>query len=216
MDEHRRKLLKVTSIAHLPTVAGCAEQSSGSEDEPTPEQTSSTSAGTTTTAPSKTETPTDTQSDATTTTSTDSGTSGVETDTPTDTETATPTETTPSADSVAVVINNVGFQAWEVIEDESGSVASTNENNPTLSLEVGQRYAVENRGWSAHPFAIRAADDTPLLSQSVDGRLEADDAVNWTDDGETFALTYTEDVAAAADYYICTVYSGMRGSIETV
>lgn len=216
MDEHRRKLLKVASIALLPTVAGCAEQSGGSEDEPTPEQTSSTSAGTTTTAPPETETPTGTQSGATTVTPTDSGTSGVETDTPTDAETATLTETTPSTDPVAVVINNVGFQAWEVTEDESGSVASTSENNPTLNVEVGQRYVVENRGWSAHPFAIRAADDTPLLSQSADGRFEADDAVNWTDDGETFAFTYTEDVAAAADYYICTVHSRMRGSIETV
>jgi hypothetical protein len=55
-----------------------------------------------------------------------------------------------------------------------------------------------------------------LLSQSADGRFEGDDAVNWTDNGETFAFTCTEDLAAAADYYICTVHSGMRRSIETV
>ncbi len=96
------------------------------------------------------------------------------------------------------------------------TTATETDTNPTLSLEVGQRYAVENRGWSAHPFAIRAADDTPLLSQSADGRFEGDDAVNWTDNGETFAFTCTEDLAAAADYYICTVHSGMRRSIETV
>ncbi len=212
MDEHRRKLLKLTGAALLPAVAGCAEQSSSPEDGPTPEETSSTPAGTTTTAPPETGTP----SDTTTTTSTDSDTSGAETDTPTDTQTATPTETTASAGSVSVVINNVGFQAWEVVEAESESVAPTDENNPTLSLTVGQRYTVENRGWSAHPFAIRAADDTPLLSQSADGRVEGDDAVSWTDNSETFEFTYTEDLAAAADYYICTIHSGMRGSIEPV
>lgn len=118
-------------------------------------------------------------------------------------------------DPVGFVINNVGARAWEVAEDESGSVAPTNENNPTLSFEVGQRYAVENRGWSAHPFAIRDADDAPLLSQSADGRFEGDDAVNWTDNSETFAFTYTDDLATVADYYICTVHPGMRGSVET-
>lgn len=55
-----------------------------------------------------------------------------------------------------------------------------------------------------------------MLSQSANGRFEGDDAVSWTDNGETFAFTYTEDLAAAADYYICTVHSGMRGSIATV
>ncbi|MEZ3118074.1 hypothetical protein RYH80_19335 [Halobaculum sp. MBLA0147] len=114
------------------------------------------------------------------------------------------------------MIDNVGARAWEVVKDESGSVAPTNESNPIFSLEVGQRYAVENGGWSAHPFAIRNADDTPLLSQSADGQFEGDDSVDWTDDGQTFAFTYTEELAAEADYYICTIHSRMRGDIETI
>lgn len=202
MNERRRALLRTAGVALVPAVAGCAEQSTGSTDTTTDEGSSTPTSTATSTASA-----TETQSDTPTPT---------ETETASPTETATPTETAASSASVTLVIDNVGARAWEVVEDESGSVAPTNESNPTLSLEVGQRYAVENGGWSAHPFAIRNADDTPLLSQSADGQFESDDTVDWTDDGQTFAFTYTEELAAEADYYICTIHSGMRGDIETV
>jgi len=226
MNERRRRFIKTAGIALLPAVAGCSEQSDGGADGQTDDESESTPESTTMTTPRETETLTGTQSDVGTATPTETEVSGYGADTPTGTRTATPTETTPteevtstatpgSTDAVALVIDSVGVRAWEVVEDESGSAAPTSENNPTLTFDVGRRYAVENRGWSTHPFAIRDADDTALLSQSADGSYEGDDAVDWTDDGETFAFTFTEDLASAADYYICTVHSGMRGGVET-
>lgn len=201
MNEQRRRVLKAASIALVPAVAGCAEQS-GSPDG-SGQSSSPESEGSTTENPA-----TATQPEAEGSTETDAAS---ETETPPPQDTAT----TAASNATSLVINNAGVQAWQLTEDESGSVAPLDENNPTFSLEVGQRYTVENRGWNLHPFAFREADDSPLLSQSADGRLEEDDAVNWTDDGETFAFTVTAELAAAVDYYICTVHPSMRGAVET-
>ena len=140
-------------------------------------------------------------------TETDDG-SGMDEDTETDGDVES------STSGATLAIDNVGTQAWEVVEDGTGSVAPTGEENPTVTFEVGQRYAVENRGWSTHPFALRAADDTPLLSQSADGEFEGDADVDWVDNEETLSFTVTEDLAANLNYYICTIHSSMRGDVE--
>jgi plastocyanin len=131
--------------------------------------------------------------------------------------TATDTEGGGGGDGEAasVTIANVGASAWEVTEDSTGSLAPTGEENPTMTFEVGTRYEFENGGWSAHPFALRASDDSPLLSQSADGSYADDDAVDWVDDGDTFAFTMTEALAGELEYYICTVHSSMRGDATT-
>jgi hypothetical protein len=71
-----------------------------------------------------------------------------ESDPETDDDSGTETEgdTQSSLSGATLVIDNVGTQAWEVLEDETGAVAPTGEENPTMTFEVGQRYAVENRG----------------------------------------------------------------------
>ena len=129
-----------------------------------------------------------------------------------DTETDGDVESSMSGATLA--IDNAGSSAWEVVEDETGSVAPTGEENPTMTFEVGQRYTVENGGWSGHPFAFRAADDTPLLSQSADGEFEGNADVNWVDNDETLSFTVTEDLAANLNYYTCTIHSSMRGDVE--
>jgi hypothetical protein len=168
-----------------------------------------------------TPTPVDTETPTATATPTDAP-DGTGTPTPVDTETptatATPTTTTPTPTptmegDVSVTVNNVGARAWEVTEG-ADEVASEGGENPTLSLSVGTRYVVTNDGWDFHPFALRDADDDPLLSQSADGRYDSDDAVDWVDEGEAFAFTVTADLAADLDYYICTVHSSMRGSVQ--
>ena len=133
-------------------------------------------------------------------------------DTPTATDAPTPTGTPDGA--VDLVIETEGFSAWVLAEDESDEVGPTGESNPTMTFAVGTRYAVENNGWDTHPFALRAADDSPLLSQSADGSYEDNDAVDWVDDGGTFAFTMTDDLAADLNYYTCTVHSSMRGEAE--
>jgi len=198
----RRKILRTTAIATTAGLAGCADQS-GAGDESGPAETPTAEPGTPTETATETETPTETETET-----------GTPTETATETETETPTETEPGDSEARLVIDNVGASAWEVVQDEAGSVARTGEENPTMTFEVGRRYAVDNRGWSSHPFALRASDDTPLLSQSANGEFEGDADVGWTDDGDSFAFTVTDSLAAELDYYICTVHASMRGSAE--
>jgi plastocyanin len=148
-------------------------------------------------------------------TETDDGSGMDETETDDDSGTEMEGDTESSLSGATLVIDNVGTQAWEVVEDETGSVAPTGEENPTMTFEVGQRYAVENRGWSTHPFALRASDDTPLLSQSADGEFEGDADVDWVDNEETLSFTVTEDLAANLNYYVCTIHSSMEGDVES-
>ena len=207
MDRSRRTILHA-AVAALAGLAGC------SADDPT----TTTDAGSDTPTPAETATPTETATSTVTPTPTETATP---TATPTPTETATPTATptpTPTAappDEVDVTIDNEGISAWVVANDESASVAPADERNPTLTFQVGTRYVIDNGGWSAHPFALRRADDTPLLSQSADGTHENSDAVSWRDDGDTLAFTMTGDLAAELDYYICTVHPSMRGDATT-
>ena len=116
---------------------------------------------------------------------------------------------------VSVSIDNVGVSAWEVTDADAG-VAPLDRENPTLRLRVGTRYTVENGGWSSHPLAVRDADGNPLLTQSDGGAFADDPAVGWTDDGVEVAFTVTEDLAAAAADYVCTVHPSMEGTIETL
>lgn len=153
-----------------------------------------------------TDTPTDT--DSPTATESDSPTA-TETDTPTETDTATSTQT---ATPTRVVVNNVGASAWEVRNDTA--VAASGTENPTLTLQVGERYVFENRGWSVHPLAFRGGG-AALLSQDGDGSYESDAAVDWRDDGDEVAFTLTSALASDLDTYVCTVHGGMRGDVTT-
>jgi len=150
---------------------------------------------------------TDTATEASGTEAGDTEVSGTETG---DTE-AGGTETG-DTETVAVVADNVGATAWEFVGESS--VAGDGEN-PTLTLETGTRYVVENRGWSAHPFALLDGDGTSLLTQG-DGGTFADDAdVDWRDDGDEFAFTLTAELADAVDQYVCTVHARMQGNVES-
>ena len=114
-----------------------------------------------------------------------------------------------------MTIDNEGISAYVVVADDSGSVAPTDERNPTMTFAVGTRYVIDNDGWSAHPFALRRSDDAPLLSQDADGTYEDSAAVAWRDDGDTLAFTMTADLAAELDYYVCTIHPSMRGDATT-
>jgi hypothetical protein len=147
------------------------------------------------------------------------GVGGGSTATDPSTDTATETTDTEANDTEAgdteateVVANNVGATAWEFVGDSG--IADDGEN-PTITLESGTRYVVDNRGWSAHPFAFLADDGTSLLTQD-DGGTFADDAdVNWRDDGEEFTFTLTPELANAVDQYTCTVHAQMQGAVTT-
>lgn len=195
MNTNRRRLIHAIGIGLSVGLAGC---SGGGGDTDTAEST-----------PTDTET-TDTVEEITSTTTDESITETLEEDT--ETATATPTATDTS-EAVSLAIDNQGISAWVVPDDETGVAGDG--GNPTFTLDAGTRYVIGNRARSAHPFALRAGDDTPLLSQSADGTFEDDAAVDWVDDGSTLEFTFTEELAAEADYYICTVHSSMEGTVET-
>jgi len=197
---NRRRLLHTTGIALAAGLAGCGGSDDADDgDSPTPTSSDTPDEqGTTTPEP---DTPTPDQ----------------ETPTP-DQETPTPDQETPTpepAPTVRVAIDNVDLEAWTVVSDESGSVAPTDAENPTMTFEVGTRYVIENRARDFHPFALRGADDASLLSQSARGSFESDSAVDWRDDGEELAFTMTADLGDALEYYTCTVHNAMRGDAGT-
>jgi hypothetical protein len=206
LDKQRRKLLSVLGAVFTTGLAGCSSQTRSASNENTaeaPESDTPEQAGTGVSETTDTQTETNTNTEAEPTASTEIGTKM---------SSETETETQPE---VSLVIDNISFRAWEITEDESGSVAPLGEQNPTLTLETGQRYIIDNNGWSSHPLAIRATDDTPLLSQSSGGTFVDDSAVNWVDNDDTVAFTFTDTLADEAAYYICTVHSSMQGDIES-
>ena len=113
-----------------------------------------------------------------------------------------------------LTLDNVGSSAWEVTETNTDGVAETGVENPTLTLQTGERYVIRNDGHSAHPLAFRDAAGDSLLSQSTAGRFEDDSAVNWEDDGNEVAFTLTDDLAGEIADYICTTHPSMVGDVE--
>jgi hypothetical protein len=210
----RRRLLRTTGIALAAGLAGCGgngDTETDDGDSPAPTESDTPSGmGTPTPEP---DTPTPDQETPTPEPDTPTPTPDESTPTP-DQSTPTPEPSTPTpepAPTVQVVIDNVGIEAWTVVRDESGSVAPTDTENPSMTFEVGTRYEIGNRAREFHPFALRGADDASLLSQSASGSFESDPAVNWRDDGDEVAFTMTDDLASALDYYTCTRHNAMRG-----
>ncbi|PSQ37250.1 hypothetical protein BRD05_00995 [Halobacteriales archaeon QS_9_70_65] len=190
----RRHILRTTGIALAAGLAGCT----GNGNDGGSNETTETDGGMT---------------------ETDDGMDGemTETDGGMDGETPTDGEMSAEISGAQLTIDNVGVSAWEITQDETGSVAETGAENPTMTFEVGQRYAVTNDGWGQHPFAVETGDGTALLSQSPDeeGDFEGDADVGWVDEETEFSFTFTESLAAEAATYRCTVHSSMEGDVES-
>lgn len=136
---------------------------------------------------------------------------------------------------VVVTIDNVGADAWEVTDTDGEEVAPLGEENPTITLTVGTRYAFENDGGTTHPLAFRDSDTDPLVSQADDdddgddggsgpsyglsplaaGAFGDDPDVDVVQDGDRITFTVTPDLAQELDNYVCTVHPAMVGDIET-
>ena len=238
----RRQFLTAAGTGLAALLAGCSGRGGGgTTDESTTQTTVETTARTETQTPTETRSATSTSTESgddygdgygNDYRSGDTATEADETDTAADTATATPTDTdtstatntptdtdTPTAtatdttETVRAVADNILASAWEFVGD---SGIGDGGRNPTITLEIGTRYVVENRGWSPHPFAFLAADGTTLLTQEDGGTFADDPGVDWRDDGEEFAFTVTPELAEAVSQYICTVHARMQGDVETV
>lgn len=120
---------------------------------------------------------------------------------------------------VTITVENRGNAAWEVTSVSGASgVAQTGTENPTITLEVGTRYRIDNNGGrSAHPLALEDANEDYLLSQESDedGSLEGNDSIDYVEDTGGVTFTYTQTFADDVAAYLCTLHSSMKGDIQT-
>jgi hypothetical protein len=118
---------------------------------------------------------------------------------------------------VTITVDNVGNSAWEVTGVSGASGVAGSGDNPSLSLETGKRYRIDNNGGSgAHPFAIETGTDGDyLLNQDGDGSLEGNSGISYEEDGEGITFTYTQTLADQASAYQCTFHTSMEGSVQT-
>jgi plastocyanin len=121
-----------------------------------------------------------------------------------------------SINIVAMTVGNSGASAYFVSSiNGNEDVTPLNEDNSTWELTVGTRYQLTVTGASIHPFALRDADNNILLSMNnVDGTFEGDTDVDFQTSGTSFNFTLTQDLADELDNYVCTIHSGMTGSIS--
>ncbi|WP_263788040.1 cupredoxin domain-containing protein [Salinibacter grassmerensis] len=122
-----------------------------------------------------------------------------------------------SSADVTVTINNEGSSAWVVDNVEGASGVAGSGQNPTLTLKVGTRYRFDNNGGSNHPLGLQNSSGEYLLNQtdSGSGSLEGDSGINYEEDSDGVAFTYTQSLADAVKTYRCTVHSSMEGTVQT-
>ncbi len=123
-----------------------------------------------------------------------------------------------------IVLGNVGAQAYVVngVEpaEKRDALIGDGDQNQTLQLTVGRRYAIQNLATSGHPLDLiqRGASpgaDVKLLTQDGAGELEGDPSIDWVESGQTITFTLSESLAARLDGYRCSFHPGsMRGAIE--
>lgn len=121
-----------------------------------------------------------------------------------------------SINIVAMTVDNSGASAYFVSEiNGNEDVTALNEDNSTGELTVGTRYELTVTGASTHPFALRDGDNNILLSMNdVDGSFEGNTDVDFQTSGTSFNFTLTQELADELNNYVCTVHSGMTGSIS--
>lgn len=137
--------------------------------------------------------------------------------------------TLPDGVDVLVVLDNRGADAWLVGGVQGGDVGPGAGDNPTLTLQVGERYRFDiGASNSIHPFELLTLGHDPtdprnpgadvvLLSEEagVTGSFEADPDVAFVSNGDAFEFTLTPALAAALSGYRCGIHTDiMWGAIE--
>jgi len=102
---------------------------------------------------------------------------------------------------------NVGSASYRLdafAPDDAGLEANLGSQDPTLTLQIGQRYQIVVTNYRPHPVDILAkgtsvGSDILLLAQgNAEGSFESDWDVEWTDnDSGTVAFTLTSALHAA-------------------
>ena len=116
---------------------------------------------------------------------------------------------------VVVTMENAGNEAWVVTSvDGDRNVANVDEENPTLRLQVGNRYRIENLAAAEHPLELLDTDGNVLLAQGGAGTLADDGEIAYAEDASGVSFTLTEALAEQLAGYQCGVHPEMAGDIE--
>lgn len=121
-----------------------------------------------------------------------------------------------SINIVAMTVDNSGASAYFVSSITGNEdVTALNEDNSSWELTIGTRYEFTVTGASTHPLALRDGDNNVLLSMNeVEGSFEGDTDVDFQTSGSSFNFTLTQELADELNNYVCTIHSGMTGSIS--
>lgn len=113
-----------------------------------------------------------------------------------------------------ITLDNVGAQAWEVLEAPD-VVVEEGGQNPLLRLTSGIRYRFVNQGGAAvHPLGFVANGET-VLAQTDAGAREDDPEIGYVEHDGAVDFTLTPALAADLNGYVCLVHDSMEGRIVT-
>lgn len=106
---------------------------------------------------------------------------------------------------ISWTFGNIGSSSYrlDAFEPSDSAFGTIGDPDPSLMLELGERYQVIVTGYIVHPFEVIAKADSPsqdlvLLSMSIQGSFESDPEVNWEDDGRgTVRFTMTQPLYEA-------------------
>jgi hypothetical protein len=116
---------------------------------------------------------------------------------------------------VVITLENVGNEAWVVTGIDGSQIAvNVDEENPTLTLQVGNRYRIENLAGAEHPLEFLDADGNVLLAQGGTGTFTDDPDVAYGEDASSVSFTLSEGLAESLASYHCAVHPAMTGDIE--
>ncbi len=117
---------------------------------------------------------------------------------------------------VTIVMDRLGFEAWQVVDYEGGAVGRIG-RNPTLTLEVGQRYHFDtsNLDVGFFPLELRNSHGHSLLSQVTgSGVYATNNAVHASIDDDGIAFTLTDEMGVELVLYRNRYYPRMTGTIR--
>ncbi|HHP7237446.1 hypothetical protein [Longibacter sp.] len=120
--------------------------------------------------------------------------------------------------TVILTFRNLGTEAWIATNVQGADgVVDAGTENPTLRLNEGVRFVVENdAGVTDHPFALRGPDGTILLNQrDGGGSLSNEPDINFTADDDGMAFTFTRSLSQEVATYNCLNHVDMEGTVVT-
>lgn len=119
----------------------------------------------------------------------------------------------PKPKEVILTFNAENPIEW-ILEDVQGATdaGTIGGKNTSLTLNLGTRYTIVNKGGASHPFQL--LDSTIiLLSEYSAGNFANDPDVNFEETSDGFSFTLSQELANVLDSYNCAFHSSMTGSI---